>query len=239
MSNEIIQIDEPVLPVSVDIHLSKNAVGAELHPQQFMFVLYNEQHMVIESARNDQSGLINFHVTFNEPGIYNYSVREAEAPGGWERDETEYPIIFNVAQNALLPQLEVVGISYPDGLPGFVNTLRGQNCALIEFPEITFDEPGVYEFILREIGGAGSGWTTDPASIRVIVRVIDDGFGHLIATLEYPDGFPEFTNRYVAESVSIIISACKIAIGAPLPPGRFEFGLYDSEGTLIATARNE
>ena len=36
----------------------------------------------------------------------------------------------------------------------------------------------------------------------------------------------------------MIISACKTAIGAPLPPGRFEFGLFDEDGKLVGTATN-
>ena len=69
--------------------------------------------------------------------------------------------------------------------------------------------------------------------------MIEDGFGNLIATVEYPEGFPEFVNKYKRRPAHIIISACKLAVGAPLPKGRFEFGLYDSHGKLVATARNE
>jgi hypothetical protein len=70
------------------------------------------------------------------------------------------------------------------------------------------------------------------------VDVIDDGYGNLIATMTFPDGFPSFTNTYTTTPSQIIISGIKAAVGAPLPCGRFTFGLYDDEGELIATVTN-
>jgi len=232
------EANAPVLPVEFDIFLSKNAVGAELYGQEFEFSLYNNQGVLRATARNDSSGLVIFHMTFSAPGVYNYSVKETESPHGWDTDDKEYPVIFEIGEDTELHKLYVANVDYPDGLPGFINKLEGEKCRLIEFPELEFDEPGVYEFTLKELTTSGGGWTTDSREIKVIVRVIDDGFGHLVATVEYPDGFPEFTNKYKAKPAHIIISACKIAVGAELPKGRFEFGLYDSEGKLVSTARN-
>jgi hypothetical protein len=85
---------------------------------------------------------------------------------------------------------------------------------------------------------SGGGWTTDPAIIRVVVNVIDDGNGNLVATISYPDGFPSFTNTYTAGPARVTISGCKRAIGAPLPAERFTFGLFDQDGVLIDTTTN-
>ena len=237
-SNASQEVRAPVLPVEFDILLSKNAIGSSLLGGEFEYEILTTSGAHVAFARNDPNGLIIFHMKFSAPGIYNYLVKETDAPPGWDTDTNEYPIVFEIGEDTALHRLYVINVEYPDGLPGFINTLEGEECGLIKFPELTFDEPGVYEFTLKELTQSGGGWTTDGREIKVIVRVIDDGFGNLVATIEYPDGFPEFTNKYNAKPAHIIISACKIAIGASLPDGRFEFGLYDSEGNLISTARN-
>ena len=67
--------------------------------------------------------------------------------------------------------------------------------ANIKFPQLTFDEPGVYSYTVRELDARQTDWTTDKRAFRVIITVTDDGSGRLAAELEYPDGFPTFTNR--------------------------------------------
>ena len=110
-------------------------------------------------------------------------------------------------------------------------------CSSIRF-NLTFDAPGVYEYTMEELTQSGGGWTTDDAEFRVVVTVEDDGQGNLVASVAYPDGNPIFTNRYGAEPVEVVIHATKRAVGAELPCDRFEFGLFDEEGELVATARN-
>jgi len=111
-------------------------------------------------------------------------------------------------------------------------------CNLIEF-KLTFDTPGVYEYTMEELTKSGNGWKTDDGEFRVIVKVDDDGEGKLVAKVEYPDGEPNFENKYETEPVEVVIKATKCAIGAELPCEKFEFGLFDEEGELIATAKNK
>ena len=110
-------------------------------------------------------------------------------------------------------------------------------CSSIKF-KLTFDKPGVYEYTMEELTKSGNGWTTDDGEFKVIVRVEDDGHGKLTATVEYPDGNPHFENKYEAEPVEVVIKATKRAIGAELPCDKFEFGLFDEHGDLVATTRN-
>lgn len=222
----------------VVIRLYKNAVGAPLHGGEFEFELRDNRGEKIDSARNDAHGLITLEAEFNSPGMHKYSIKETDAPHGWEIDMKEYPVEFKVSKDPHSGKLDVA-VDYPDGLPGFVNRLKGEKCRLVEFPKLTFDKPGNYEFTLKELTPSGDGWTTDDREIKVIVRVTDDGHGHLLATVEYPEGFPEFTNRFKVKPAQFILSACKIAIGAPLPEGKFEFGLYDAHGHLVSKARNQ
>jgi len=111
-------------------------------------------------------------------------------------------------------------------------------CSSIKF-KLTFDKPGVYEYTMEELTKSGEGWETDDKKFKVIVKVEDDGKGKLVATVEYPNGEPEFENKYKTEPVEVVIEAKKSAIGAELPCEKFEFGLFDEEGELVATAKNK
>jgi pilin isopeptide linkage protein len=108
----------------------------------------------------------------------------------------------------------------------------------VRFPDICFDEKGVYEFTVRETSTSGDGWITDPREYPVIVTVTDDGYGKLKAHVEYPEGEPKFVNKYKPKTVCIKITAIKTAIGAPLKNNQFEFGVFDEDGKKIASAKN-
>ena len=229
---EILKGDE-----NVTLLMSKIAIGAAQAAGEFEFGIFEQGGITpLYTATNDNKGLITFTgINFTTAGEFDYIVKEINAPANWETDDTEWPIkiIVTNVQGDLVAVVE-----YPNGVPIFVNTLRGATCGAFQFPDLVYDEPGVYEYTLRELTPSGDGWKTDDRVIRLIVTVVDDGHGNLVATVEYPDGFPSFTNIYEVVPTRVIISGCKVAIGAPLPVGRFEFGLFDSEGNLIAKVTN-
>lgn len=228
-----------VLPVDVRFTMSKNALGAALVGGEFEFGLFNASGVRIYIAENDETGLIVFpSVRFTQPGLFHYTFREIRAPQGWITDQRIWPVDINVTHDAAEPFLRA-SVTYPEGVPVFINTHESRTCGLVEFPELTFTEPGIFEYTLEELTPSGEGWTTDDKVVKVVVIVEPDGHGNLVATIEYPEGFPSFVDIFKAHPAHIIISACKIAIGAPLPAGRFKFGLFDEEGNLVATATNE
>ena len=223
-------------PVNVTLMMSVTAIGAPMIGEEFHFELLNENQAPVHIARNDAFGRITFHATFDSPGTHRFTVRQASGPVNyWQLDARTWPVEIHVEN--VYAELRAV-VNYPEGFPRFENTSRSTTCGRIEFPELIFTAPGIYEYTLRELTPSGEGWTTDDSTIRVRIHVTDDGHGHLVATIEYPDGFPTFTNTYAAQAVRVKINACKIAIGAPLPEGRFEFGLFSEDGALIHTAKN-
>ena len=233
VSLEILRGDVDVTLLMSKIALFKGLVGGE-----FTFGIFEAHDTTtpLYTAKNDATGLIRFTgLSFSEVGEFEYIVKEIEAPAGWEVDKKEWPIKIEVTEQ----HGELVAVvEYPEGIPSFVNEHECPTCGEIQFPALTYEEPGVYKYTLKELTPSGDGWTTDPRTIEVIVTVVDDGHGNLVATVEYPDGFPSFTNTYKVHPTRVIISGCKIAVGAPLPAGRFEFGLFDEEGRLIATTTN-
>ena len=69
----------------------------------------------------------------------------------------------------------------------------------IPFGEITYTEPGTYEYTITETA-PGSGWTVTGNAIKVIVAVTDNGEGQLEATVE---GGATITNAYKAKPVDV------------------------------------
>jgi len=235
-SNEVLL---EIVKGDIDIMLlmSKIAIGSHQIGGDFTFGIFEQDGSdPLYTATNDAKGLITFSgIHFENTGEFHYTVKEIDAPEGWETDDREWPIKIDVTN--VQGELHAV-VTYPQGVPVFVNKYCSAYCGEFQFPDLTFDEPGIYEFTLKELTPSGDGWTTDDSVIRLIITVVDDGHGNLVATIEYPDGFPVFTNIYKVEPTRVIISGCKIAIGAPLPIGKFEFGLFDSEGKLIAKVTN-
>lgn len=222
---------------TIQFTMSKNAIGGVAPADAFEFGLYDDTNNLVATTSNDANGYVIFSdVEFDSVGDFEYTIKELSGPPNWILDSAVYPVNISVTEPE--PDELVVVISYPDGVPSFKNIQQNDLCGIIEFPELSFDAAGDYEFTLKELTPSGGGWITDDTEYPIIIHVLDDGYGNLIATAEYPEGFPGFVNRYVAASATFIISACKTAIGAPLPEGRFEFGLFDSDGLLVATARN-
>ena len=78
----------------------------------------------------------------------------------------------------------------------------------IDFPALTFTSPGVYAYTMKEITHSDGEWKTDNRVYRVVITVIDNGDGILVAHLDYPDGWPNFVNMY----------KCKCCKCCPPPP---------------------
>lgn len=98
----------------------------------------------------------------------------------------------------------LVGKNLEDGQFTFVLTaadgteLKAKNAAdgKIAFPVLTFDKPGTYEFALTELDDAQANVTYDKRAYKVTVTVVDNGLGHLNATVAGDADVLAFTNTY-------------------------------------------
>ena len=232
-----------LIPIDVNITMSVISVGAALTGGEFAIRLQPEDGTNTINAVNDANGLVTFNsIPFTNIGVYNFTASvannsaNADDLGAWVLDTTIWPVVVDVYQDND-DYLQAL-VSYPDGVPIFINSRSDAGCGLFQFPELVFTAAGVYEYTLQELTPSGGGWIKDDSIIRVIVTVIDDGHGNLLATVNYPDGFPSFVNTYNADPARVIISGCKTAIGAPLPTDRFVFGLYDEDNNLVSSVTN-
>ncbi|MBQ8288419.1 MAG: hypothetical protein IJX76_06575 [Clostridia bacterium] len=101
------------------------------------------------------------------------------------------------------------------------------------FSTLTFDAAGTYYYAVAEQAGALGGVTYDATVYRITVIVTDNGEGKLIATTAISNGTSEvetigFTNLYVADSASLIISGTKALEGRTLKADEFTFALYQT-----------
>ena len=98
----------------------------------------------------------------------------------------------------------LVGKNLENGQFTFVLTaadgteLKAKNAAdaKIAFPALSFDRPGKFEFALTELDDAQANVTYDKRAYKVTVTVVDDGLGHLNATVAGDADVLAFTNTY-------------------------------------------
>ena len=71
----------------------------------------------------------------------------------------------------------------------------------IYFAVINYTEAGTYTYKVKEVVGELGGITYDTTVFEVIVTVVDNGNGQLVATVNYPKGGIEFSNKYTKKNV--------------------------------------
>lgn len=80
---------------------------------------------------------------------------------------------------------------------GTVYQAKNDAAGSIAFPALTFAEPGTYVYTISEVNDKQANVTYDTATYNVVVNVVDDGQGNLVATVAYDDGAaPTFKNSY-------------------------------------------
>lgn len=80
---------------------------------------------------------------------------------------------------------------------GTVYQAKNDAAGSVAFPALTFAEPGTYAYTISEVNDKQANVTYDTATYNVVVNVVDDGQGNLVATVAYDDGAaPTFKNSY-------------------------------------------
>lgn len=80
---------------------------------------------------------------------------------------------------------------------GTVYQAKNDAAGSVAFSALTFAEPGTYVYTISEVNDKQANVTYDTATYQVVVNVVDDGQGNLVATVAYDDGAaPTFKNSY-------------------------------------------
>ncbi|MBE5928378.1 MAG: hypothetical protein E7267_03260, partial [Lachnospiraceae bacterium] len=117
------------------------------------------------------------------------------------------------------------------------------------FPEITYDTPGTYYYLITEdteTGANAYGVNYDDSKYVATVVIKDDGSGSLkVASVSYGSASEiRFTNTYHVAGTDVIISGTKVLEGKELSNEEFSFTLYNSDnswnqGTEVETVKNK
>ena len=115
----------------------------------------------------------------------------------------------------------------------------------VEFPAITFSQPGPYKYQLAEVDGKLGGVSYDKTVYDVMATVTDNGDGTLSVEWSVTKGGKEiegkdiaFANKYQAKGTSLVFNAAKVLSGRDLKEGEFTFELLDGEGKVLQTVKN-
>lgn len=80
---------------------------------------------------------------------------------------------------------------------GTVYQAKNDAAGSVAFPALTFAEPGTYVYTISEVNDKQANVTYDTTTYQVVVNVVDDGQGNLVATVAYDGGAaPTFKNSY-------------------------------------------
>ena len=80
---------------------------------------------------------------------------------------------------------------------GTVYQAKNDAAGSVAFPALTFAEPDTYVYTISEVNDKQANVTYDTATYQVVVNVVDDGQGNLVATVTYDEGAaPTFKNSY-------------------------------------------
>lgn len=122
----------------------------------------------------------------------------------------------------------------------------------VRFSDLTFDEPGVYRYTLREVHEApqANGVTFDDAVYDVVVHVTEAASGELVPAVSVfkdgkpVEGVPVFTNRYdstVDYSALGGLKITKVLNGRDMTDGQFAFTVkakgVDAEAVAAAASK--
>ena len=212
--------------VTDQIPVSKSLVGRELVEREFLFELV-ENGQVVARGANDAAGNVSMSaVTYTTAGEHDYVLREVGAGtthNGVTFDGKSIAIHTKVVDNGEGSLVVEHAFATDDVNATFVNTYahgttsvvlgeftfaltaedgtvyqaKNDAAGSVAFPALTFAEPGTYVYTISEVNDKQANVTYDTATYQVVVNVVDDGQGNLVATVAYDGGAaPTFKNSY-------------------------------------------
>ena len=119
-----------------------------------------------------------------------------------------------------------------------VSTGTNDENGKIEFSKINYEKAGNYEYTVKEVVGNEPGVSYDATEYKVTVEVKDVN-GELKAEVSYPNGKPEFENKYSAKATNLSLEGKKTLIGKDLKEGMFKFQVLDEFGKEVSTGTND
>ena len=135
-------------------------------------------------------------------------------------------------------QFELTAVTAGAPMPASnVVTVNQSNAASFNFGDITYSNPGTYEYEVKEIAGTNTGMTYSNNVAKIVVTVRDGLDGKLYATAQVTNG--TFTNIYSSEVDYVAAGGANIVkelTGHDLAAGQFTFTVTPKDDASAAVA---
>ncbi len=120
-----------------------------------------------------------------------------------------------------------------------LQTAKNDGSGNVTFDSLVFDREGTYDLTVLEVPGDAIGVTYDDTEYNVQVVVTVGENGVLEASVQNADGLV-FTNRYTDPTpAQVVLNGKKVLNGRAMANGEFTFQVLDSNGKVIASAKND
>ena len=125
-----------------------------------------------------------------------------------------------------------------------VGTAKNKADGTVEFPAVSFDAAGNYNFKIREKNEGAAGYTYDSTEFDVAVAVTDNGKGQLEATATYAKE-AAFSNTYKAAPTSVVVDATSVIKKGnteetvDVKKEQFTIELLDKDGKVLHTLKTD
>lgn len=87
----------------VEFDLNKELTGGNVEADQFEFGIYDENNVLVDTAKNNADGIITFNsLHFEKPGTYNYKIKEIVSANKAENiiyDNSEKELMITVSKS--------------------------------------------------------------------------------------------------------------------------------------------
>lgn len=135
-------------------------------------------------------------------------------------------------------QFELTAVTAGAPMPASnVVTVNQSNAASFNFGDITYSNPGTYEYEVKEIAGTNAGMTYSNNVAKIVVTVRDGLDGKMYATAQVTNG--TFTNTYSSEVDYVAAGGANIVkelAGHDLAAGQFTFTVTPKDDASAAVA---
>lgn len=228
-------------------------------PREKTFTYTITESGSVTGVSNDEETEKSFTVTVTDNGDGTLSAVCSETEGAQFVFTNTYSVTptepTSPTDSAVTITKELAGRDMKEGEFEFVmldgngeTAAEGSNAAdgTVTLSGVQFDEPGIYNYQIKEKAGNLGGITYDPAIYTASATVKDNGDGTLSVewTVKDADGNVAkdivFHNEYsYSGTTSVTLSAAKALDGRELKAEEFTFLLKDSDGEVVASAKND
>lgn len=196
-----------VIPAGVDEDPAKEGVqvdGITYSTQEITATVHvvDDRNGNLSVAIAENTGGKTITNTYESTGSGRLTIEKILTGRGWEdSDKFEFEIV--IEDPVTLAAVNAGDIVFPNDGDNIVKLSVDKDNQTVVSPEITFNKPGTYKFLVHEVNGVIPGILYDESRHEVIVTAVDNSDGTITVSTNYTDNKLTYTNVYDDESTEI------------------------------------